>query len=219
MVYIEHEICAESLAGALEEPTAVVVATTTNRDALPDIIERRQPDMCLLDIPVPDAECLVAAAEISRRAPETKIVALVGDLPAGFVDEALDAGIRGFVRKDATLRALRHTIERVAAGEAPVGAETLLRAPSRPQPGPQWHRFGPTTCRLTHREYEVLDRMIAGQETRDIAVEMRISRSTARTHVQNVRLKLGAHTRLQAVAFAVGTPGNPSRLHGRSVAR
>jgi DNA-binding NarL/FixJ family response regulator len=218
VVHADELICAESLAGALEEPTAIVVATTTNRDELPEIVERRRPDVCLVDIPVPDAQCLVSIAETVRRTPDTKIIVLVGDLPAGFVDKALDAGVRGFIRKDATLRALRHTIERVAGGEAPVGAETLLRAQSRPHAQLSRHRFGPASCRLTHREYEVLDRMIAGQETRHIAAALSISRSTARTHVQNVRLKLGARTRLQAVAYAVGTGSTPPAL-ARSLAR
>jgi two-component system, NarL family, nitrate/nitrite response regulator NarL len=218
VVFVEQLICAETLAGALEEPTAIVVATTTNRDALAEIVERRRPDLCLVDIPVPDAECLVAISEIIRRTPDTKVVALVGDVPAGFVDEALDAGVRGFARKDGTLRALRNTIERVAAGEARVGAETVLPTRFRPPVGLPRHGSGPTGCKLTHREYEVLDRMIAGQETRHIAAALRISRSTARTHVQNVRLKLGARTRLQAVAYAVGTGRHPSQPTGQPIA-
>ena len=53
---------------------------------------------------------------------------------------------------------------------------------------------------LTRREREVLRRIVIGQSTDEMAKDMRVSRSTARTHVQNVLQKLGVHSRLQAVA-------------------
>ena len=53
---------------------------------------------------------------------------------------------------------------------------------------------------LTRREREVLRRIVIGQSTREMAQDMHVSKSTARTHVQNVLQKLGVHSRLQAVA-------------------
>jgi two-component system nitrate/nitrite response regulator NarL len=56
---------------------------------------------------------------------------------------------------------------------------------------------------LTAREGEVLERLVAGERTQTIAARMGVSYSTARTHVQNLLHKLGAHSRLEAVAFAL----------------
>jgi len=57
--------------------------------------------------------------------------------------------------------------------------------------------------RLTGREREVLQRLVRGERTRTIAAGMGVSYSTARTHVQNLLRKLGVHSRLEAVAFAL----------------
>ena len=76
---------------------------------------------------------------------------------------------------------------------------------------------------LTDREREVLRRIILGQGTQEMADEMHVSRSTARTHVQNVLRKLGVHSRIEAVAVVSrhrgnGQPVDPS-LPGQRDAR
>jgi DNA-binding NarL/FixJ family response regulator len=204
VVFDEHLMCLDGLAAALDEdPTVAIVATTTERRDVADIVEQRRPDVCLIDVETPDAGCIAAMVELRRRAPGTGIVMLIDEPPPSFVRTAVGAGVRGFTRKDATLRSLRQTVDRVAAGYSLVGAETISRtapAPPVPRSASDVHQE-----RLTAREQQVLDRLIAGEDTRHIAVELHISRSTARTHVQHVRRKLGAHTKLQAVTLALGT--------------
>lgn len=198
-----HVMCLESLAAALDDPLVITVATTTRRAHLPAVLALRRPAVCLIDLGTPDDACLDEVATISAGAPQTGVILLVDELPGRLVSQAVNAGVNGFVRKDTTLRTLRHTIDRVAAGQSPVGADTLLRTTrlvaARAAP-PDAVAAG----QLTAREREVLDRMIAGEDTRRIAATLSISHSTARTHVQNVRHKLGVRTRLQAVALANG---------------
>lgn len=202
-----HIMCLESLAAALDDPLVLVVATTTSQADLPAVLALRRPAVCVIDLGTPDDACLDELAAITARAPQTGMIALVDDLPARVVGRAVDAGVNGFVRKDTTLRTLRHTIDRVAAGQTPVGADALLRiarlVTTQPEPS-----VGLARGQLTVREREVLDRMMAGEDTRHIAATLSISRSTARTHVQNVRHKLGVRTRLQAVALANGVAGS-----------
>jgi DNA-binding NarL/FixJ family response regulator len=194
-------MCIESLCAALDGPDLVIDTMTTDRDELLELVGRRRPDVCLIDSTAPDPAGLAVMDAIMRRVPETGIVALVNDPPAAFVHDALAAGVRGFAREDGTLRALRQAIERVADGQRLVGVDTLL--PAGPEPSRRMSPFA-VVDQLTPRESEVLERMIAGYDTPHIATMLDISRSTARTHVQNVRKKLGAHTRLQAVTLAVG---------------
>ena len=76
-----------------------------------------------------------------------------------------------------------------------VPSRVLDLAPPTPEPS-----GGP---RLTVREREVLQRLVSGERTQTIAMGMGVSYSTARTHVQNLLHKLGVHSRLEAVAFAL----------------
>lgn len=206
VLYDRHLMSLESLAAAFDEdPTVAIVATTTRRNDLPDILEQRRPGICIIDVTTADTDCIAVLAELGRRAPGAALVLLVDDVPTSFVRKAIRAGVRGFARKDASLHSLRKTIDCVATGRSLVGADALGRLPNapshnRPRPAP------PSTLdQLTEREQEVLDRIMAGDDTRHIAAALKISRSTARTHVQNVRRKLGARTKLQAVALALGT--------------
>jgi len=214
-LFDEHLMCIESLCAALEDADLIIDTTTTVRDELPELVDRRRPDACLIDITTPDAASVAVIAATARRGPETRIVALVNEPPLSFVQGAVDAGVHGFARKDGTLSALRLTLERVADGQRLVGADALRRT----MPAAA-HSISPGSVleQLTARENEVLERMIAGDDTRHIAAALHISRSTARTHVQNVRQKLGARTRLQAVTLAVGHPQEMPRLRRPSLA-
>jgi DNA-binding NarL/FixJ family response regulator len=206
VVFDEHLMCLEGLAAAFDEdPSVAIVATTNEYAGLAEILEQRRPDICLFDVSSPDAPCIAAFGELARRAPKTAIVAMVVDLPPGFIRKAVTAGVRGFARKDAGLHSLRRTIERVSASPTVVGADAVSGPwPSTAAASARSPRRS-STDQLTAREREVLARMMAGDDTRHIAAALHVSRSTARTHVQNVRRKLGARTKLQAVALALGT--------------
>jgi DNA-binding NarL/FixJ family response regulator len=218
VVYVQHLMCLEGLAAVFDEdPTVTVVATTTDTSDLPDIVEQRQPGVCLFDVAVPDPTCIATITELTRRAPGMAIVALVDELPAPFVRAAVRAGVRGFARKDTSLRALRQTIDRVTIGHAVIGVENVRVLPAAPAHQRARQSEAPIVDQLTDREHEVLGRMMAGDDTRHIAAALNISRSTARTHVQNVRRKLGARTKLQAVAVALGTTPSWSQPVGASI--
>jgi two-component system, NarL family, nitrate/nitrite response regulator NarL len=206
VVYDEHLMCLEGLAAAFDEdPTVAIVATTNEYSGLAEILEQRRPDICLFDVTCPDAPCIAALSELARRAPKTALVVMIVDPPPVFVRKAISVGVRGFARKDASLHSLRRTIDRVSASPSVVGADTVggVTTPTSQTPARSSRRT--SVDQLTNREREVLARMMAGDDTRHIAAALHVSRSTARTHVQNVRRKLGARTKLQAVALALGT--------------
>ena len=212
LIHDSHSICVESFAAALNDTFDVIAATTELRD-LVDLVDATRPDVCLIGIDSAGDRYPAAISQILARTPKTRVVTVLPPTAAGVAREALAAGARGFVGNDAPVRTLNHTIDRVAAGQARVGAEAFLHQATASR-----SRHAQYVVQLTEREQEVLERLIAGEDTRHIAAALHICRSTARTHVQNVRLKLGAQTRLQAVAYAVGAPGRPSRLVGRTIA-
>jgi DNA-binding NarL/FixJ family response regulator len=206
VVYDEHLMCLEGLAAAFDgDPTVAVVATTTERELLGDIVEERRPSVCLFDVGAADASSVTAIARVIGRSPSTAVVVLVDEPSSAFVRSAVKAGVRGFIRKDAGLRSLRQTIDRVGASRAVVGADAARRHTTSSVRAARPVSAAPTLDWLTSREQEVLDHILAGENTRNIAAALQISRSTARTHVQNVRRKLGARNKLQVVALALGT--------------
>ena len=137
-------------------------------------------------------EVAVRAAAV---APETAIVFYTAFGDRALLSEALDAGVRGFVLKEAPLADLIRALERVVAGEAyvdPVLAGVLVSA-----------RFADRAPLLTQREREVLRLLADGLANEEIGKRLHISPETVRTHVRKAMAKLEADTRTQAVATAL----------------
>jgi DNA-binding CsgD family transcriptional regulator len=99
------------------------------------------------------------------------------------------------------MAAIFDALDRIAAGRP-------VAKPPVPRPRPHSDEYGRVhrlVDLLTDREREVLLRLVEAQDTTEIARSMGVATSTTRTHLQNVLLKLGVHTRLQAVALVVTT--------------
>jgi DNA-binding NarL/FixJ family response regulator len=137
-------------------------------------------------------EVAVHAAEV---APETAIVFYTAFGDRALLSEALDAGVRGFVLKEAPLADLVRALERVVGGEAyidPVLAGALVSG-----------RLADRVPSLTQREREVLRLLADGHANEEIGKRLHISPETVRTHVRKAMAKLEADTRTQAVAIAL----------------
>jgi two-component system nitrate/nitrite response regulator NarL len=116
------------------------------------------------------------------------------------VAEAIDAGVVGFVRKDQNASRIVSTLDRVATGEMAIDGD-LLRAAVRATPTSPRSDTSRMLSFLTAKERAVLLLLVDGSSTAEIARSLGIATSTARTHVQNVLVKLGVHSRLQATAL------------------
>jgi DNA-binding NarL/FixJ family response regulator len=119
-----------------------------------------------------------------------------------YVFEALQAGASGFLLKDVPATELAHAVRTVAAGEtllAPAITRRLVEEYlRRPAPG----RSDPRLERLTERELEVLVLLARGRSNAEIAAELFVSETTAKTHVSRILAKIGARDRVQAVVTA-----------------
>jgi len=191
----DHLLLAEGLACVLRRRGDVVTVTTDPQQAVV-IAEQIAPDVCLMDRSFPDGDGdgVVAARELARVVPSTRVLMLSGHTDPVVVREALEAGVSGYLRKDEAMGAILEAVDAVVRGELVIDP-SLLRPPTR-QPTA-------LVAPLTTREQEVLQRIVDGQSTRSLAAAMNVSYSTARTHTQNLLDKLGVHTQLQAAAFAV----------------
>jgi DNA-binding NarL/FixJ family response regulator len=159
------------------------------------LIESEKPRVALIDVRMPRLSGIEVAERAAETSPETSIVFYTAFGDRALLSEALDAGVRGFVLKEAPLVDLVRAVERVAAGDAyvdPVLAGVLVsglvtdRVPS-----------------LTQRERETLRLLADGLSNEEIGKRLHISPETVRTHVRKAMSKLEADTRTQAVATAL----------------
>jgi DNA-binding NarL/FixJ family response regulator len=158
-------------------------------------IESLQPKVALVDIRMPRLSGIDVANRVTGVAPETAVIFYTAYGDRALLAEALDAGVRGFVLKEAPLADLVRAVESVAAGETyvdPVLAGVLASA--------QMTDRLPT---LTQREREVLRLLADGLSNEEIGKRLFISPETVRTHVRKAMAKLEADTRTQAVAKAL----------------
>jgi DNA-binding NarL/FixJ family response regulator len=154
------------------------------------------PDVVLMDLLMPDMDGITATAELVRRWPGVRVVAVTSFLEEEKVRAALAAGAAGYLLKDAEADDVAAAIRTVAAGDValpPAVARTLLAATRRP-PAPAES--------LTAREREVIALVAAGHTNQQVANRLGVTERTARTHVSNILTKLGLSSRTQAALWA-----------------
>lgn len=172
----------------------VVAEAVDGEDALAKI-EQLRPRVALVDIRMPRLSGVEVAKRSVRVSPGTAVILYSGYGDQALLLEALDAGARGFVLKEAPLFDLHRAIEIVAGGGTyvdPVLAGALATAEAT-QKLPS----------LTQRERDVLRLLADGNTNQEIGKELFISPETVRTHVRKAMDKLEADTRTEAVAKAL----------------
>lgn len=189
------------------------VDTCSSVDEAVSRITASRPDVCVLDIAFPATDGIAGARLLRATDPDIKIVMLTAVMAPEVLREAVVAGACGLAFKGRPLAEAVETIERVGRGEAvlDIGILQAVVQPRLESLSEGRARF------LTAREMEVLARLVQGEGTTEIARSLRVSQSTARTHVQSILTKLGVHSRLEACAFAVrhrivDLPAPPDRL-------
>jgi DNA-binding NarL/FixJ family response regulator len=190
------------------EPDLHVVGEAADGLAAIDIVRRRQPDVVLMDIRMPNLDGLRAAETILGDPDLTTAVVMLTTFDVQrYVYEALRLGASGFLLKDAPADRLLDAIRVAAAGDALLAPEITRRlierftAAARPIDAALSERL----AELTARELEVLGLIARGHSNAEIASELVIGENTIKTHVGRVFAKLGLRDRAQAVVVAYET--------------
>jgi DNA-binding NarL/FixJ family response regulator len=198
----DNRLVREALAAMLGRlPDVRVVAAAS---ANGEVLDRATPDVLLLDAGLGDEDSLSVAAAIAKRRSATKVVIM--DLMPTNEDivQFVNAGVAGFVLKDATFDEFVATIRAVAAGEKvlpPRMTETLFSQIALGGDSRGRERVL-EDVRMTRREREVIELIGEGLSNKEIAQRLNIASHTVKSHVRNVMEKLALHTRLQIAAFA-----------------
>jgi DNA-binding NarL/FixJ family response regulator len=194
----DHQVFAEGLGMVLEarDDLQVLGVATDGAEALA-MTCRHGPDVLLLDAHMPRTDVADVLREVRQRAPGTRVLVLSADTSDDTVAAVLEAGADGFLPKDTSSPEVIDVIRKLGAGH-----EGPITAAATPQP-----TRDPTVELLVRtlsvREREILGYLAAGHSNRRIAEHCFLSLNTVRTHVQNVLVKLGVHSKLEAVAFAL----------------
>jgi len=158
------------------------------RQAL-DIVISTRPDVLLTDIEMPQITGLELAAEIKRRKMPVRVVILTTFARAGYLRRALDAGVAGYLLKDAPASTLANAIRRIHAGGRVIDPELAAEA---------WTEADP----LTDRERQVLRYAGEGASGLEIAERLNLSEGTVRNYLSEAISKLGASNRTEAARIA-----------------
>ena len=191
----DHPAVVEAVSDVLAENGVTVPGRARDGTDAVKLIELHRPDVAVLDLRMPGLSGIEVARLAARSSPGTAVILYTAFGDRALLTEALDAGARGFVLKEAPLAEVVRAVELVAAGRTyvdPVLAGVLSSSAATEK-----------IPNLTQRERDVLRLLADGMTNEEIGKTLFISAETVRTHVRKAMSKLDADTRTEAVATAL----------------
>jgi len=199
----DNRLVREGITALLNKWPDLRVVSGKGHDDLEEL-KRTNPNVVLLDIGLSKGDSLRIASRVRAEFPEAKVIVM--DLLPAHEDivEFVNAGVSGFIMKDATLDDLVETIRAVAGGASvlpPKMINTLFSQIARDAIVAGRPRVL-ESVRMTPREREVINLIAEGLSNKEIAQRLNVATHTVKSHVRNVMEKLTLHTRLQIAAYA-----------------
>ena len=197
----DNRLVREALTAMLRDQGDLRVVASASPD--PAFLREHDPHVLLLDAGLGDADSLLAAAALVTELPGARIV-VMDVIPVNEeIVEYVNAGVWGFVLKDATFEEFLATIRSVAGGAKvlpPRMTDSLfsqiVKSAVAREPAAVI-----ADVRMTRREHEVVNLIGEGLSNKEIAQRLNIATHTVKSHVRNVMEKLTLHTRLQIAAY------------------
>lgn len=166
-----------------------VVGTAADGESAWRELQRLRPDLLVTDIEMPGLTGLELAQRIHRHAWPTRVVIVTTFARAGYLRRALDAGVSGYLLKDAPADQLAAALRKVHAGGRAIDPQLALEA---------WNEADP----LNDRERQVLRLAGEGLSAGDIARQLNLSQGTVRNYLSEAIGKLGVSNRIEAYRLA-----------------
>jgi DNA-binding NarL/FixJ family response regulator len=202
----DHELVRRGLCALLQahEGWEICGEASDGREAV-EKAKQLKPDVVILDVGMPNLNGLAATRQLSRQDPHCKIIVLTITDTDQVVQEALDAGARGFVLKSDAARDLVSAVEALQRNRMFLTPRVndlvlagFLDRGHRPAQGDP-----PDLPKLTPREGEVIQLLAEGKSSKEVASLLNLSTKTAETHRSNIMRKLGFHSIRDLVVYAV----------------
>jgi DNA-binding NarL/FixJ family response regulator len=198
LVVDDHQMMGEGLRAAVAtEPGIEVIGVAGDLPQSRAMADRLRPDVVLMDYSLPSGTGFDCAQLLKQDHPEVKIIILTGHRDDTLVVRAVELGLDGFLRKTSSIDEVVAAVRQAHAGDAVFSPQDLTLVMR------QVRRAGKSPTDLTEREVEVLHLMASGASTEVMASTLFVSAHTIRSHVRHILEKLGAHSKLEAVAIAI----------------
>ena len=197
----DHALVRQGFRRILEDEADIVVAGEAGGGAEAiELTHQLEPDIVVLDLGMPEINGLHAAIEIRRRRPRQPILMLSMHSDPQYVRNAFDAGVNGYILKNAMETDLIAAVRAVAAGERFVSAELQeASAPGSRAVDPDDEKFS----KLSAREVQVLRLIALGKTNKEIGVLLGVSANTVAVHRTNLMATLNLHKAAELVLVAV----------------
>lgn len=202
----DEELVRTSVRQILDEHRFLVIAEAGSARAGAEAVRRERPEICLVDIGLPDAGGIELVRQLSAELPETAFVIFSASDRHEDLIGSIRAGAVGYLVKGMDPSRLAHALRGVVEGEAAIPRPLMaalvkeLQTQGRRKAVIGLH----SRIDLTRREWEVLELLCDGLDTGEIATQLSVSPVTVRRHVAEVVRKLGAKDRAEAIALVEG---------------
>jgi DNA-binding NarL/FixJ family response regulator len=190
----DHSLVRRGFRRMLEDEVDIhVVGEASDGEEAVNLARSLKPQVVVMDCALPGISGLQATRKILQLAPETLILMLSMHSEETWVRQAMDAGARGYVLKNAMDLELGSAIRRMMKGETVLDGQ-LSR---------QENLTGERNAGLTPREVEILRLICDGKSNKEIAVQLELSANTVAVHRANIMDALGIHKTAELVVYAI----------------
>ena len=188
----DHVLVREGLAATIgrQRDMLVVNQAANGREAV-DLWKECRPDISLVDLRMPEGNGVTVIREIRDLDPSARIIIQTTYDTDEEIYQAIKAGAKGYLLKDAPLEELFDSIRKVHAGETCIPPALGAKLASR--------MSGEA---LTRREIDVLELLARGRSNKEIGTDLFVSETTVKTHVRSIFSKLNVMSRTEAIAAA-----------------
>ena len=202
LIVDDHDFFRVGVRSVLSEHGFVVVGEAPSGEAALALVERRSPDVILMDLNMPGMSGIEATRRLTDAGIDTPVIVLTVSSSASDVLEALEAGASGYLLKTASPQEIVNSIESAVAGDAPLSAAVARHLVDRARTSGRRDATPPRDP-LSDRELEVLRLVADGLDNSQIAEQLHLSPATVKRHVSAILVKLDAANRVQAAIRAV----------------
>lgn len=190
----DHSLVRRGFRRILEDdPDVTVVAEAADGTEAIRLTQELHPRVIVMDCAMPGMNGLQATRKILQREPQALVLMLSMHPEDTLVRQALEAGARGYILKNAVDLELGAAIRRVAAGETVLDSQLARPAVLK----------GERSSGLTQRELEILQMIVAGKSAKEIASALDLSVNTVSVHRANIMDALGIHKTAELVTYAI----------------
>jgi DNA-binding NarL/FixJ family response regulator len=201
----DHELVRRGVREVLhsQHGWTVVAEAANGREALEKAIKLK-PDVAVVDLGMPQLDGIEVTRLIREQIPSTKVLVLTIHESDQMVRRALDAGANGYILKSDLTECLVKAVKGVSAGKlflTPKVSEIVLEGLFKTRSQQQQHE--PAGVRMTPRETKIIRLLAQGNANKEIAALLGIAVRTVETHRSKIMLKLGLHSLVELVHYAM----------------